>query len=62
MQLNFYRYANNNPEKLLSKNRASRKRSLSQRHLKTSALHFTVWTENILKRELCENDDVTIIV
>ena len=43
------------------KNGAFRKHSSNRRNLKTPASGFLVWTENILKSKLYENDDVTII-
>ena len=49
-----------NPEKLSTENGALRKRSWKLRNLKTE-LCVLVWTENILKTKLFENDDVTII-
>ena len=50
----------NDPEKLSTENGAFRKCSWKRRNLKT-ALCVLVWTENILKTELFENDDVMII-
>ena len=49
-----------NPEKLSTENGAFRTRSWKRRNLKTE-LCVLVWTENILKTKLFENDDVTII-
>ena len=50
-----------NPEKLSTENGAFRKRSWKWRNLKTELCVF-VWTERILKTELFEHDDVTIIM
>ena len=49
-----------NPVILSTENSAFRKRSWKRRNLKTE-LCVLVWMESILKTELFENDDVTII-
>ena len=56
----FLRLVHSYPEILSTENGAFRKRSWKRWNLKTE-LCVLVWTENILKTELFDNDDVTII-